>query len=728
MKRKICFFVLGLMAMASLAFGQVRPDSTQLAAFEILYTRFDSALAIHWNEQTGTPDIITVWKLPTFARNARVSAQLFLQEIRGLFKERVSEDRLEFDRVRETAGIQHLRFQQVYKGVPVRGGEYVVTVLPGNKVQTALGGFYRDIQLDVNPKLSAQQALTFARQNPPPNVELKDSLNTFQLIVYPKDGTYHLAWELRVPSVRGFGEWVYIVDAFAGEILKRFDEVFDMMVPQAYGNVYLRHPGLDANYSTVYLYRMTGNGYIQGTYANVLNSVAARAYSYPDHDFRYQPSDTHFDEANLYYHIDRFRYNFWNALGFNAFTQITANAHHNYDSNGNYAPNNAYFRPSTGQLYFGDGVYSGYNSFAKEDKIIMHEYTHAVTHYIANLSYDYTESGAIHEGNSDYFAGTFTGRTLIGEYSSYGVAINQRDMLNPRIANYTQYNDPNYYIYGGKNYGFHEPHFGGELWSACLWDMRSYPNIGSYYADRLTYNGLFAIPTTSTFLQYRQAIIDKDNSLYGGVHANKIAHIFYLRGIGPDSVRVTITGPTELMYKHRGTWTANPSGGNGSYTYEWRSRYNGTGPWSGVLGTSRTYSQTMFDTDFELQVKVTSQGLIAYDTHYVEYVFDKPVLPLLTEEPSLPEAFLLAQNFPNPFNPETEIRFGLPEETHVQIVVIDLLGREVRKLVDSDLKAGYHSVIWNGKDNSGNEVASGIYVYQMVAGSFRDCKKLALVR
>jgi flagellar hook assembly protein FlgD len=59
---------------------------------------------------------------------------------------------------------------------------------------------------------------------------------------------------------------------------------------------------------------------------------------------------------------------------------------------------------------------------------------------------------------------------------------------------------------------------------------------------------------------------------------------------------------------------------------------------------------------------------------------------------------------------------------------LSALGREIRELVDGNMKAGYHSVIWDGRDNAGNAVPSGIYLYQIAAGSFRDWKKLALVR
>ncbi|MDZ7360450.1 MAG: S8 family serine peptidase [candidate division KSB1 bacterium] len=180
----------------------------------------------------------------------------------------------------------------------------------------------------------------------------------------------------------------------------------------------------------------------------------------------------------------------------------------------------------------------------------------------------------------------------------------------------------------------------------------------------------------------------------------------------PQPLSVTITGPGVLLWKQWGTWTANPSGGVGSYSYEWRYRNNGTGDWSSVVSTSQNYTRQMPNNDIELQVKVTSGSEIAYDTNYVTLgpIDPKIAYPIGVEENVIPVDFALSQNFPNPFNPETAIRFGLPQDEHVQLVVIDLLGREVRKLVDNDFSAGYHSVVWDGKDNAGSAVASGVYI------------------
>jgi len=207
-------------------------------------------------------------------------------------------------------------------------------------------------------------------------------------------------------------------------------------------------------------------------------------------------------------------------------------------------------------------------------------------------------------------------------------------------------------------------------------------------------------------------------------------------GVPPGPLSVTISGPSALGWKERGTWTANPSGGSGSYAYEWRKRYNGTGSWSGVEGTSQQYSRTMLDTDFELQVKVTSGGQSVYDTHYVYYgLLKQGVSDNAEAAAQIPEQFSLKQNYPNPFNPTTEIKLALPENGHVTLSIFNVVGQKIRTLIDRQKEAGYHSVIWDGKDEFGNEVASGIYVYRIYVHPdkadgkpFESFKKMTLLR
>lgn len=203
------------------------------------------------------------------------------------------------------------------------------------------------------------------------------------------------------------------------------------------------------------------------------------------------------------------------------------------------------------------------------------------------------------------------------------------------------------------------------------------------------------------------------------------------------SFQANITGPSYLGWKESGTWTANVSGGSGSYSYEWRYRYNGTGSWSSVISTSQTCTRTMLDTDFELRVVVTNQGSNATDTQYVTYnngLFKRSD-DFTDPTTQIPEIFALLQNHPNPFNPQTIIQYQLSEPGHVKIKIYNLLGEEVRALEDRSKEAGYYQIQWDGKNDLGQEVSSGIYVYEIKFESknpdsktFHQVKKMTLLR
>jgi flagellar hook assembly protein FlgD len=95
---------------------------------------------------------------------------------------------------------------------------------------------------------------------------------------------------------------------------------------------------------------------------------------------------------------------------------------------------------------------------------------------------------------------------------------------------------------------------------------------------------------------------------------------------------------------------------------------------------------------------------------------------------SLPKAFSLSQNYPNPFNPETVIKYALPEDCPVELTVYNILGQKVKTLVDEHQSAGYRMVHWNGRDDEGNEIASGLYFYKIETPEYSDTKKMVLLR
>ena len=97
-------------------------------------------------------------------------------------------------------------------------------------------------------------------------------------------------------------------------------------------------------------------------------------------------------------------------------------------------------------------------------------------------------------------------------------------------------------------------------------------------------------------------------------------------------------------------------------------------------------------------------------------------------EPFTPEEFSLRQNYPNPFNPVTTLRYDLPENGHVNITIYDMLGREVKTLINQTQDAGFKSVIWDATNDYGKPVSAGIYLYQIQAGEYISTKKMVLLK
>ena len=94
----------------------------------------------------------------------------------------------------------------------------------------------------------------------------------------------------------------------------------------------------------------------------------------------------------------------------------------------------------------------------------------------------------------------------------------------------------------------------------------------------------------------------------------------------------------------------------------------------------------------------------------------------------LPQEITLNQNFPNPFNPDTTITFSLPEDTSIILDIYNVSGQKVRTIVNSSVNHGIHSVVWNGKDDDGRNVSSGIYLYRLCAGKTAITRRMIMIR
>ena len=90
--------------------------------------------------------------------------------------------------------------------------------------------------------------------------------------------------------------------------------------------------------------------------------------------------------------------------------------------------------------------------------------------------------------------------------------------------------------------------------------------------------------------------------------------------------------------------------------------------------------------------------------------------------------YQLNQNFPNPFNPITTVRYDLPEDSFVDVTVYDMLGNVVNNLINTNQSSGYKSVQWDATNNQGEPVSAGVYLYKIQVGDFVDTKKMILLK
>ena len=183
-----------------------------------------------------------------------------------------------------------------------------------------------------------------------------------------------------------------------------------------------------------------------------------------------------------------------------------------------------------------------------------------------------------------------------------------------------------------------------------------------------------------------------------------------------DVVLLPFSDPgAEVLYTHHGKNPGSPFEGK---PVAWR-----------YLGSD--FKVVVFDFPLFYMQAVTARAALRQaliDLGEPTGVGDEPV-------ETVPTNFALHQNFPNPFNPSTSIRFDVPARSDITVTLYSLLGQEVRTLVREERPAGKYTIIWDGKNNKGRNVSSGIYFYRLIGtpaevktSSFVSTKKMLLVR
>ena len=158
-----------------------------------------------------------------------------------------------------------------------------------------------------------------------------------------------------------------------------------------------------------------------------------------------------------------------------------------------------------------------------------------------------------------------------------------------------------------------------------------------------------------------------------------------------------------------------------------------TGPFTMALGDTQEVIIALFG-----GIGADRLSSISVMKHYTKWIrswmpyifemgFQEEELPPVEKEP-IPESFRLYQNYPNPFNTETEIRYDLPIPRKVKLSIYNLLGEQVKVLVNESFNAGSYSIKWDGTDMHGKKVPTGVYLYSLEAGYWRLTKKMMLLQ
>ena len=159
--------------------------------------------------------------------------------------------------------------------------------------------------------------------------------------------------------------------------------------------------------------------------------------------------------------------------------------------------------------------------------------------------------------------------------------------------------------------------------------------------------------------------------------------------------------------ENAGTWTRTYGGINNDGGSSVRQTFDG-----GYIVAGGTESFGAGNSDIYL-IKTNASGMT----------------PVEEENPERTESsYNLSQNYPNPFNSETIVQYHIPQKSWVTIKVFNMLGKEIKTLVDREEEPRDNTVRWDGKDNNNSTVPSGVYIYRIRAGDFVKSKKLILLR
>jgi len=328
---------------------------------------------INWREESQGLSILGP---PTGFNNGTPQhiAESFLKNNNGLLGLPENLEGLELQKV-DKRRAYHLTFQQNHNEIPVEGGLINVNMTSDGMIYYVEGNYYENLSLSNSiPTISSADAVNYALNDLGKSIEQMSKSNA-ELVVLPYGAEFKLAWKTSIHEKNSIGNWIYYVSSENGDILTGYND-YDIFssssssLPTANGDVYDHHPNAGSIVNRTLTHLSGAGNELDGSYVKVFNDDTTEI---SNGDFTHSPTHTHFDEVMVYYHATEFQKYMGNEVGYsylnypNSLVKVHANVHYGTDYNGAGAGYGD-------SLVFGDGDGTLYNSLAKEDVVIAHEY------------------------------------------------------------------------------------------------------------------------------------------------------------------------------------------------------------------------------------------------------------------------------------------------------------------------------------------------------------------
>jgi hypothetical protein len=507
-----------------------------------------------WNDAKVRPQILG-GKLFSGTGDAETTARDFLASRAAEFHLDAPGSTLTLTTTREGKAGRYLRFAQhqrvVERTLPVFDGEVIVLVHDT--------GATREVRA-VNLELREEAATVIDAGDLGPAALITRALELLQVttpfenepsatlgIHVSKAGTARLAYQVKVATETPPHDWTLTLDAATGDELARRDGVrffegtayvFDMNPVASTGNTALvdgnnaTTPTLDAARFLVPLTRLDASGNLSGTFANVRPRQAVRANS-PTRDFLFSRDQLGFEQANVYFHLDRTQARI-QALGFTNVNNRVQEAIVDAQTS-----DNSFYSGNNLRVNFGLGGVDD----AEDGDIVLHEYGHSIQdNQVPNFGG--TDEGAMGEGFGDYLAASFSlalaadaGRPQLSDPACVGDWDGTSySMMSPKCLRRVD---------GKKHYpeaAEDEVHEDGEMWSAALWDLRG--RLGGDAMDELVLEHHFLLAGNGTFFTASQALITADLNLNAGANGPLLRRRLIQYGLSRTLTSPAPPGPT----------------------------------------------------------------------------------------------------------------------------------------------------------------------------------------